>query len=111
LVAGLSAAPKIKGKIVTSELWMALGVFLLGVAVLVGIFATKTPGFGRFSAGVLLLAFGITIAGLFFAFAKIEASIFANVLFAVIGFAGGLLANRQEPSNTALQGTLRDKAA
>lgn len=83
----------------TSELWLALGVFLLGTAVLIGVFATKTPGFGRFTTSVLLLAFGMTNAALFFAFAKIEASLFANVLFAVIGFAGGLLANRQEPSN------------
>ena len=89
----------------TSELWLALGVFLLGVAVIIGIFATKTPGFGRFSTSVLLLTFGLVIAALFFAFGKIESSLFANVLFAVIGFAGGLLANQQEPSNPGVQPT------
>lgn len=89
----------------TNELWLALGVFLLGLPVLAGILATKTPGFGRFSTSVLLLAFAVTLAALFFAFGRIEASLFANVLFAIIGFAGGLLANRKEPSNSSVQST------
>lgn len=81
------------------ELWLALGVLLLGGGAITGVFLTKTPGFGRFSTSVLLLVLVVTVSALFFAFGKIEPSVFANVVFAVAGFAGGLLANRQEPSN------------
>ena len=83
----------------TDELWLALGVFLLGGGAIVGVLVTKTPGFGRFSTSVLLLTLVLTVSALFLAFGKIEPSVFANVVFAVAGFAGGLLANRKEPSN------------
>ena len=81
------------------ELWLAVGVFLLGGGAILGIFLTKTPGFGRYSTSVLLLALVLTVSALFLTFGKIEASVFANVVFAVAGFAGGLLAHRHEPSN------------
>lgn len=85
----------------TNEQWLALGIFILGVVIIWGIFRTKTPGFGRFSTSVLLLAPVLIIVAMFFALGKIEASLFANVIFAIAGFAGGLLANRQERSNNA----------
>ena len=83
----------------TQELWLALGVFLLGAGAITGVFVTKTPGFGRFSTSVLLLVLVLIVSALFLAFGKIEPSVFANVVFAVAGFAGGLLANHKEPSN------------
>ncbi len=84
----------------TDNFWLGLAIFILGSGAIVGIFMTKTPGFGRFSTSVLLLALALVISALALAFGKIEGTVFANVVFAVAGFAGGLLANHKEPSNT-----------
>lgn len=93
------------------ESWLLVGIFLLGTVVIVGILLTKKPGFGRFSTSTLLLAMVFVAAAMFLAAGKIEAPLFAHIAFAVLGFAGGLLANRGEPPNSAVQGKLRDRTA
>jgi hypothetical protein len=63
---------------------------------LVGIFRTKDPGWGRFSTSTLILTLVLLIASTLLVFGKLESSVVVNVLFAVVGFAGGLIADKRE---------------
>lgn len=79
----------------TTNDWLVIGLSALGIAALIGIFRTKTPGFGRYSTSLLLLTLVLFVTGLFLAAGKIESSVFANIAFAIAGFAGGLITAKQ----------------
>ncbi len=68
----------------------------LGVATVIGIFSTKTPGWGRYSTSTLLLVLALFVAANFLLIGKIEASVFLNIMFAIIGYAGGLIHGKNE---------------
>ena len=72
--------------------YISLGVILVFAAAIVGIFSTKTPGFGRYNTTALLLALVLFVAAMAFLQGKVEWSPMANILFVVVGFAGGLTA-------------------
>lgn len=63
---------------------------------IIGIFLTKTPGFGRYTTCVLILALVLFVASLAFTLGKVEWHPLANLLFAIAGFAGGLITAKQE---------------
>lgn len=81
------------------ESWLMLGVFVIGLAALVGFFMTKTKGYGRFATSTFLILLAVVISALLYAAGKLDGQIMANVLFAVIGFAGGLFTGKEQ-SNT-----------
>ncbi|MDO8422323.1 MAG: hypothetical protein Q7S99_09185 [Parvibaculum sp.] len=58
---------------------------------IIGIFKTKTQGFGRYTTSVLVLTLILFVAVLCFALGKVEWAPMANLLFAIAGFAGGLI--------------------
>ncbi|HMD30925.1 MAG TPA: hypothetical protein VKG84_03370 [Candidatus Acidoferrales bacterium] len=68
----------------------------LGIAAIIGIFATKTPGWGRYSMSTLILALALFIAADFLLIGKIVASVFLNITFAIVGYAGGLINGKNE---------------
>ena len=76
----------------STALW-ALTVF--ATVTLLGIFVTKTKGFGKYTSSLLLLVIVLFLAAFFLVLGKIEPSMFANVLFAVAGFGGGLLSAKK----------------
>ena len=80
----------------TNELWLLLAICLFGLVATVGIFLTKTPGFGRFTTSILLLVLVLVFGSMFFSIGKIESPLFANIAFAVIGFAGGLFTGNRD---------------
>jgi len=82
------------------EAAIASGVF--GLA-LVGIFLTKTPGFGRYTSSTLLLTLVLYVATVSFFLGKIEGVSFLNILFAVAGWAGGLITGRGATGGNAVQ--------
>ena len=84
--------------------WVVLGVFTLGLVSLAGFFCTKESGFGRFSTSTLLLLLVVSVSTLLFAAGKLQGQVMANILFAVIGFAGGLFTGE-----TGGHGQLSDK--
>ena len=90
-------------KIMTIESILAITIFLLGAIVLVGILVTKKAGFGKFTTSTLLLSIVFVSVALFFAAGKIDSALFGQIAFAVLGFAGGLLANKETSPNTVLQ--------
>lgn len=75
--------------------WLLIAIAIFGIVALVGIFSTKTAGFGRFTVSLLLFILVLLFASLFFAAGKIESTIFLNIVFAILGYAGGLIAYKQ----------------
>ena len=77
----------------TSSLLM-LAIFILGAASLVGFFKTKKEGFGRFTTSVLLILLVLIFSSLMYVSGKLEVAVMANVIFSVLGFAGGLFTSK-----------------
>jgi hypothetical protein len=71
--------------------WVLGSVVLVFAVSIIGIFFTKTPGFGRYTTSVLVLTLVLFVAALAFVNNKVEWEPLANLLFAVAGFAGGLI--------------------
>jgi NADH:ubiquinone oxidoreductase subunit K len=82
----------------TTNDYLIFSILILGISALVGIFKTKTQGFGRYSTSLLLLTLALFFTALFFAAGKIESNVFANIVFSVAGFAGGLITNNKDSS-------------
>ena len=72
-------------------MWPIIGLTAFSIATMIGIFVTKTPGFGKYTTSVVLLSIVLFISAFFLLFGLIESSTFANVLFAVAGYGGGLI--------------------
>ncbi len=58
---------------------------------ILGVFLTKTEGFGKYTTSVLLLMLVLYAAVLSFILGKIDVQPFSSILFAVAGYAGGLV--------------------
>ena len=67
-----------------------LGVLIVFGGTIIGIFRTKTPGFGKYTTSALLLTLILFVAAMAFVHGKVEWTPMANILFAVAGFAGAL---------------------
>ncbi|MEW5746757.1 MAG: hypothetical protein AB1805_15110 [Nitrospirota bacterium] len=80
--------------------WLLIAIFCIGIISLIGFFVTKTKGFGRFATSSFLLLLVIVVSSLFYASGKLDAQVFANILFAVIGFAGGLFTGKEKEPTT-----------
>ncbi len=80
----------------TSEEWLMLGIFTVGLASLIGFFVTKTKGFGRFATSTFLILVALIVSSLMFSAGKFDGQLMANIIFAVIGFAGGLFTSNEQ---------------
>lgn len=80
----------------TVQIGQIVGLTIFAVATMIGIFVTKTPGFGKYSTSTVLLSVAVFAAAFFLLFGLIEATVFSNVLFAVAGYAGGLINAKKE---------------
>jgi uncharacterized protein YebE (UPF0316 family) len=56
-----------------------------------GIFTTKTEGFGKYTVSALSITLVLFVAALAFVLGKVAWTPLGNLLFAVVGFAGGLV--------------------
>ena len=77
-----------------SEDYLLFTVGAVALVALIGFFFTKEKGYGRFATSALLLLLAISFSSLLFAVGKLEETVFGNIIFAVIGFAGGLFTTR-----------------
>lgn len=80
----------------TSEQVLVGSLALFACVTVGGIFWTKTKGFGKFSTSLVLLASILFTCAILFAAGKIEGPIFMNIVFAIAGYAGGLIAPSKE---------------
>lgn len=76
----------------------ALAVSVVFAIALIGYFATKTPGFGKYTTATLLFVLVLYVCTLAFFQGKIDGVSLVNLLAAVAGFAGGLFAARDSSS-------------
>jgi len=84
-----------------NESWLMLGILIIGLISLIGFFVTKTKGFGRFATSTLLMILVFIISSLMFSAGKFDAQVMANIVFSVIGFAGGLFTGKEKSSNNS----------
>jgi hypothetical protein len=61
---------------------------------LVGIFWTKTKGFGKYTTSTVILTLVLFVTSIAFATQRIDSEVLANILFAIAGFAGGLITSK-----------------
>ncbi len=78
------------------NVWLMAAVGCLCAVALIGFFVTKTKGYGRFATSTLLLLVVVAIAAILYVGNRLEGQVFVNILFAVIGFAGGLFAGKDK---------------
>lgn len=84
----------------TIELWLMIGIFIVGLAALIGFFVTKTQGYGRYATSTFLILVVVVIASLLYSAGKLDNQVMGNILFAVVGFAGGLFTGKEQDSNS-----------
>jgi len=75
--------------------WLLIAVSVIGIATLIGFFVTKIEGYGKFTTSIFLMLIVIIFTAIFFAAGKIQLEFFSNILFAVIGYAGGLITSKK----------------
>jgi hypothetical protein len=93
-----------------SNNWLLLvTVSIIGVTALRGFFRTKKPGFGKFATSTLLLLLVVVLSTLLCAADKMQLGVFSNVLFAILGFAGGLFKGKENSGNESSQSSGKDK--
>ncbi|WP_148042296.1 hypothetical protein [Pseudomethylobacillus aquaticus] len=78
---------------------LLLSIFVVSIVALVGFFVTKTKGFGRFATSSFLLLLVLVVSSLLFAAGKLDSQVVANILFAIIGFSGGLFTGKELDSS------------
>ena len=73
------------------ELYAGIGVFIIFAISIIGIFKTKTDGFGKYTTSALVLTLVLFVAAFAFVMGRVEWTPLGNILFAVAGYAGGLI--------------------
>ena len=76
------------------ELYAMAAVVLIFGGSIVGVFWTKTAGFGRYTTSVLVLVLVLFVAALAFLLNRVESQPIMNLLFAIAGYAGGLIVGK-----------------
>lgn len=73
------------------EIYLSWALVAIFAGTIVGIFVTKTPGFGKYTTATLVLTMVLLVASVAFIQGRVEWVPLSNLLFAVAGYAGGLI--------------------
>ena len=84
------------GAIMDKETVALISVTVLGVATVVGILWTKTPGWGMYSTSILILTLALFVIADLLILGKLDGQQAGNLFFTIIGFAGGLIAGKKD---------------
>lgn len=68
---------------------------IFGTITLLGIFWTKSEGFGKYTTSLLLLVLILFLSSFFLLLGFISPGMFINIIFAITGFGGGLLSAKK----------------
>ncbi len=82
-------------------LYALIGVVIVFGGTIIGFFATKKDGFGRYNTSILILILVLFLASVCLVLGKVEWQPLASLLFAVTGYAGGLISGRAGKSSTS----------
>jgi hypothetical protein len=74
--------------------YMLVALVVLFAGAIYGIFRTKTEGFGKYTTSVLILTLTLFVSTLALVLGKIDSQPFMSLLFAVAGYAGGLVTGK-----------------
>jgi hypothetical protein len=77
------------------ETVVVICVSAVAIVSLIGVFWTKTAGWGKYSSSTLILVLAVFISTILLVLGKLAESSFVNVLFAIVGYAGGLIGSRK----------------
>jgi membrane-associated HD superfamily phosphohydrolase len=83
---------------------IVLCVTAVAIVTLVGVFWTKTEGWGKYSSSTLILVLAVFISMILIVVGKLSESIFSNIIFAVVGYAGGLIGGSKTDNLTPTTG-------
>ncbi|MBI4246339.1 MAG: hypothetical protein HY614_04035 [Candidatus Rokubacteria bacterium] len=72
-----------------------VAVFLIFAGALLGFFKTKSDGWGRYTTSVLILTLVLFVVSVGFLYGRTDAQPFINILFAIAGYAGGMLSGEK----------------
>lgn len=78
------------------DIWVLGALLVVGLVAIIGFFTSKSAGFGPFTTGILLLLLAVVTASLLSSVGRLSDTIMANLLFTVIGFAGGLFTPKKD---------------
>ena len=73
-------------------------LFVVFGGTILGIYKTKTPGFGKYTTSAIVLTLVLFVAALAFVLGQIDGTPLVNLLFAVAGYAGGLVTVKADES-------------
>ena len=74
--------------------YLPWGILFIFFVVVIGIFQNKTPGFGKYTTSALIFTIVLFVAAMAFFTDRLEWAPLANILFAALGFAGGLVTTK-----------------
>lgn len=74
--------------------YLPWGILFIFFVVIIGIFQNKTAGFDKYTASITIFTLIIFVTSMAFFADKIEWAPLGNILFAVMGFAGGLITTK-----------------
>lgn len=77
-------------------LWLLGAATIIFGGAIAGIFFTKTAGFGKYTTSALVMTLVLYVAALAYVTDKVEWEPMSNLLFAAVGFAGGLIAAKTD---------------
>ena len=72
------------------------GIISIFIIALIGFFVTKKPGFRKYATALLVLILILFCSTLLIANSKGDIQILINLLFAVAGYAGGLVSMKDD---------------
>ncbi len=79
---------------VCQDFILSLLVIVVFAGALWKTFAHMKSGFGQYNTSVLIVVLVLFVATTFVLFGKVEWQSVANLIFSIVGFAGGLLAKK-----------------
>ena len=80
-------------------------ISLLGAATLLIFWKTKKAGFGPYNTSTLLLLLVVIMTSLLCVAGRLEGQIVTNILFAVVGFAGGMFSGKRSKAGKRTPGS------
>ena len=88
----------IENNVIPSSNMLLISVLLISIIALCGFFWKKKEGFGKYNTSTFLLLLVLIFSSIMYSSHQLKDNAFINILFAIIGFAGGLFTSSIDES-------------